>query len=74
MSQVSSQTCLSALLEEVSQPLPPSLLERLVEEIFPEVRHIASATSREEREIVLRQLRSRLQEQRSPDSSAQVLL
>lgn len=56
----SSGICLSALLGEVSQSLPPSLLEKLVQETFPEVRHIAAAPSREEREKFLQQLVRRL--------------
>ncbi len=67
---VSSQICLSALLEEVCQPLPPSLLEKLVQETFPEVGHIAGASSREEREKLLQQLMMRLQAQQSQDGRA----
>jgi hypothetical protein len=66
MSQTSSQICsLQALLREVSQPLPQSVLDRLVQETFPEVRQIASESSREEAESALQQLKQRLRVQGS---------
>lgn len=72
---VSSENCsLQALLEEVSRPLHQTQLEKLVQETFPEVRQIASASSHEERETVLKQLKNRLQEQKSQDSFVQVLV
>ena len=40
---------LRELIKEVFQPLPPSLLEKLVQEILPEVRRIASSSHRAER-------------------------
>jgi hypothetical protein len=52
--------CLQALLEEVSRPLPQSQLETLAQEIFPEVRQIASASCLEEREKFSQQLTQRL--------------
>ena len=65
-----SQTCLQALLEEVSRPLPQSVLEKLVQETFPEVRQIASASSREEGERLLQQLTRRLRAQENLDGRA----
>ena len=40
---------LRELIKEVFQPLPPSVLEKLVQEILPEVRRIASSSHRAER-------------------------
>ena len=64
---VSSPNCLLACLREVFQPLPQSQLERLVEEIFPEVRQINAARSPEQRAILWHELVLRLQAEKNQD-------
>ena len=55
---------ISAACEGALKPLPEKELRLRVEETFPELRHISSASSLEEREKVLRQLESRLRAER----------
>lgn len=46
--------------QTASKPLPQSEIQLLAEGTFPELRRIASASSQEERDSVLRQLMQRL--------------